>query len=150
MSYPCDQCDATYPVRKSLSNHKRLKHGDVKQFNCEKCVYATTKKENLQQHIQSVHEQIKETCGTCGKNFSKKSNLNKHMKKKHSEQIKRKGRESLEKPSKRIKMDADGDERDDGEGNEKINEFKCSICDKQFKEVTNLNKHIKNVHEEKV
>jgi len=56
----------------SLSNHKRLKHGDVKQFNCEKCVYATSKKENLQQHVRSVHEQIKETCGTCGKNFSKK------------------------------------------------------------------------------
>jgi len=71
MSYPCDQCDASFPVKMSLSNHKRLKHGDVKQFNCEKCVYATSKKENLQQHIQSVHEKVKETCETCGKNFSK-------------------------------------------------------------------------------
>ena len=101
MSYPCDQCDATYPVRKSLSNHKRLKHGDVKQFNCEKCVYATINKTHLEQHIQSVHEQIRETCETCGKNFSDKSHLNRHKKKKHSETLqkeetKRKATETLE------------------------------------------------------
>ena len=65
-------------------------------------------------------------------------------------QEKRKASDTLEIPTKRIKMDADSDERDDDEGNEKINnEFKCSICDKQFKELKNLNKHIKNVHQEK-
>ena len=42
MVFNCDLCDATYPVRISLSNHKRFKHGDAKQFNCEHCVYATT------------------------------------------------------------------------------------------------------------
>ena len=56
MAYPCDQCDASFPVRMSLSNHKRLKHGDAKQFNCEKCVYTSNKKENLQQHVRSVHK----------------------------------------------------------------------------------------------
>ena len=84
MVYPCDQCDASFPVRMSLSNHKRLKHGDAKQFNCEKCVYTSNKKENLQQHVRSVHEKVKETCETCGKNFSDKPNLNKHIKNKHS------------------------------------------------------------------
>ena len=76
----CDECDATYPVRMSLSNHKRLKHGDVKQFNCEHCVYTSTKKGNLEQHIQSVHNKEKVICETCGKNFSKKSHLNRHIK----------------------------------------------------------------------
>ena len=161
MAFMCDECDATYPVRMSLSNHKRLNHGDVLQFNCEHCVYSTTKKDHLEQHIQSVHEQIKETCETCGKNFSKKSNLNKHMKNKHSETLqkeetKRKATETLETQPKRIKItqpesndDDDGDERDNDEGNEKTNDFKCTICDTQFKELKNLNKHMKNVHEEK-
>ena len=106
MSYPCDQCDASFPVRMSLSNHKRLKHGDVKQFNCEHCVYNTTKKDHLQQHVKSVHEKVKEICDKCGKKFSDKSNLNKHMKKKHSEivQEKRKASDTLETPTKRIKL----------------------------------------------
>ena len=80
----CDECDASYPVRKSLTNHKRLKHGDAKQFNCEKCVYTTTRKENLQQHVKSVHEKVKVICETCGKNFSDKSNLNKHVRQLHT------------------------------------------------------------------
>ena len=52
MAYPCDQCDASFPVRMSLSNHKSFKHGHAKQFNCEQCVYATTKKDHLEQHIK--------------------------------------------------------------------------------------------------
>ena len=56
MAYPCDQCDASFSVRMSLSNHKRFKHGEAKQFNCEKCVYTSDKKENLEQHVRSVHK----------------------------------------------------------------------------------------------
>ena len=84
MAYPCNQCDASFPVRMSLSNHKRLKHGDTKQFNCEKCVYTTSKKENLKQHVQSVHKKVKETCETCGKEFSKKSHLIRHVRRFHT------------------------------------------------------------------
>ena len=69
MVFTCDLCDATYPVRYSLSNHKRFKHGDATQFYCTKCTYATSKKENLQQHVRSVHENVKATCDTCGKKF---------------------------------------------------------------------------------
>ena len=47
MVFACDLCDATYPVRHGLSNHKRIQHGDATQFNCTKCTYATPKKENL-------------------------------------------------------------------------------------------------------
>ena len=103
----CDQCDASYPVRKSLSNHKRLKHGNANQFNCEKCVYTTTKKDHLQQHVRSQHEKEKVICETCGKNSSKTSNLNKHMKKFHAEMVqeKRKASDTLEIPTKRIKLD---------------------------------------------
>ena len=62
MVFACDLCEATYPVSHSLSNHKRFKHGNATQFNCTKCTYATPKKENLDQHVRSVHEKIKVTC----------------------------------------------------------------------------------------
>ena len=256
MVFMCDQCDASYPVRKSLSNHKRLKHGDAKQFNCEKCVYTSNKKENLQQHVRSVHEKVKEMCETCGKNFSKKSHLIRHVRRLHTKTqvTKRKASDTLEIPTKRIKMDDDIFNSDDDDqifneaynfnnqkrnkidtyqdyddGWEKVEEapgeiseseweklfgivsemeiependnviwqpwvvepekeketpmdidpikkhtfkcqkclfrsqskeefeehirtrhgIKCELCDQEFKEVKNLNKHMKNVHEEK-
>ena len=109
MAHPCSQCDASFPVRKSMLNHKRLKHGDTKQFNCKLCVYATTKKDHLEQHVRSVHKKVKETCETCGKEFSDKSNLNKHVRQLHTKTqvTKRKASDTLEIPTKRIKMDND-------------------------------------------
>ena len=85
MVFTCDLCDASYPVRMSLSNHKRFKHGDATQFNCTKCTYATTKKDHLDQHVRSVHENVKVTCDISNKEFSKTPNLNKHKKQKHPE-----------------------------------------------------------------
>merc|ERR1711984_71761 len=96
-----------------MLNHKRLKHGNPNQFNCEKCVYTTSKKENLKQHVQSVHKKVKETCETCGKEFSDKSHLNRHVRQLHTKTqvTKRKASDTLEIPTKRIKLD-DEDEED--------------------------------------
>merc|ERR1712215_509556 len=95
-----------------LVYHKRLKHGDTKQFNCKLCVYATTKKENLEQHVRSVHKKVKETCETCGKNFSDKPTLNRHVKRLHTKTqvTKRKASDTLEIPTERIKLDDEDDD----------------------------------------
>ena len=160
MAFMCDQCDASYPVRKSLSNHKRLKHGNTKQFNCEYFVYTTWKKDHLEQHVCSQHEKVKDIYVSCGKNFSDKSHLNRHVRQFHpenKEERKRKVTEIIEIPTKRIKIaqpenndDGDGDERDNDEGNEKTNDFKCNICNINYKELYNLNKHIKMCMKKKV
>ena len=111
MAHPCSQCDASFPVRKSMLNHKRLKHGDAKQFNCELCVDATTKKDNLTQHVRSVHKKINETCETCGKNFSDKSTLNRHVRRLHTKTqvTKRKATNSVSNEKKRTKLYMDDD-----------------------------------------
>merc|ERR1711888_527350 len=118
----CDHCDATYPVKKSLSNYKQLKHGYVKQFNCEHCVYSTFNKTHLEQHLRSLHEKIKEICDSCGKEFSDESHLNRHVRQFHSEnkeETKRKATESMESPSKRIKPN-DESEGVNGEDDENM------------------------------
>ena len=106
MAYPCNKCDATYHVRMSMLNHKRIKHGDAKQFNCKLCVYTTINKTHLTQHVRSVHKKIKETCETCGKNFSDKPTLNKHVRRLHTKTqvTKRKASDTLEISTKRIKL----------------------------------------------
>ena len=121
MDFMCDQCDASYPVKMSLSNHKRLKHGDIKQFNCEHCVYSTSTKGHLQQHVRYQHEKVKQFCESCGRGFSDKSHLNRHMRQFNSETVqeKRKATDTLETPTKRIKIaqpenNDDGDERGGG------------------------------------
>ena len=79
MTFNCEHCDASYPVRKSLLNNKRLKHGDAKQFACQQCVYATTNRSHYERHVRSKHEKVKEICEVCGKGFSDRSNLIKHI-----------------------------------------------------------------------
>ena len=141
MTFNCDLCDASYPVRKSLLRHIRLKHGDAKQFSCKQCAYSTTMKHHLEEHVRSIHQGIKEICDTCGRNFSDKSNLNKHLREFHPELVwdrkeaKRKASNPLPQPAKRIRNDAPKD-------------LTCGVCHAKFNEVKNLNKHMKMVHEE--
>jgi KRAB domain-containing zinc finger protein len=147
MAFNCEHCDASYPVRKSLINHKRLKHGDAKQFACHHCVYATTNRSHLEMHVRSQHEKIKEICEVCGRGFSDRSKLNKHLSKFHpviveeekesvgTENLnKRKATETLENKSKKSKG---------------VSSLRCSTCTAEFKELKNLNKHIKNLHSTK-
>ena len=54
------ECGLTYPLRKTLQQHKRLKHGSPEQFACQHCVYVTNKRGNLEQHVKSQHMKIKE------------------------------------------------------------------------------------------
>ena len=52
MGFNCDQCGASYPVRKSLTNHKKLKHSNAKQFTYKQCTYVTTKKDHYEQYVR--------------------------------------------------------------------------------------------------
>ena len=139
MAFECDECNASYSVRKSLLNHKRLKHGNPQEFACQYCVYTSTKKDNLEQHVRSQHEKIKEICETCRKGFSDRSNLNRHVRIFHGEAVqgtKRKATEPLVHQSKKIIAEV-------------AKELKCGVCLKEFKEVKNLNKHVRKFHGEK-
>ena len=51
----------------------------------------------------------------------------------------------MEIQPKRIKITQPENNDDTNE----IYEFKCNICNQEFKELKNLNKHIKNIHKEK-
>ena len=71
--FKCSQC---YRLKMSLSNHKRVIHGNPKLYPCTCCEYTAKSK----QFIKSIHEKIKETCEVFGKQFSNSPNLNTHKK----------------------------------------------------------------------
>ena len=83
MEFKCSQCSKSYPIKKSLSNHTRLQHGNPKQFQCTYCDYMTLNKGHWELHIRSQHENKKELCSGCGKQFSNQSNVNRHKRKLH-------------------------------------------------------------------
>ena len=55
MPSQCVECNITYKDPKSLTRHQKTKHGDVLQFNCEKCPFTSNRKDNLMRHL-GVHE----------------------------------------------------------------------------------------------
>ena len=83
MAYKCGKCDASFSVKMSLNNHKRLKHVDVREFACSLCDYVTIYKFNFETHIRSQHQKIKHRCIYCEKEFYDKSTMNRHVKQSH-------------------------------------------------------------------
>ena len=55
-----------------------------RKFQCDSCEYAASVTYLLDQHVKSVHDQIKDQkCEACRKEFSHVANLNVHIKSVH-------------------------------------------------------------------
>ena len=87
MEFKCGKCPKTYKIKMCLTNHARIKHGTPKQYQCTHCEYLTPHKGHWETHIKSVHEDLKETCNDCGKQFSNRSNVYRHKRKLHCKQV---------------------------------------------------------------
>ena len=83
MKFQCLLCEKSYGNKMTLSNHKRLVHGDPKVYICTKCEYTTKIKRDCDMHIRSLHEKIQEECLECGKKYSNIYNLKRHKRKQH-------------------------------------------------------------------
>ena len=87
MEFKCGKCPKTYKIKMCLTNHARIKHGTPKHYQCTHCEYLTPHKGHWETHIKSVHEDLKETCNDCGKQFSNRSNVYRHKRKLHCKQV---------------------------------------------------------------
>ena len=83
MDFKCSKCENCYSSKMSLSNHKRLMHGNPKLYPCTQCEYISKCKQNCKMHIRAIHDKIKELCKVCGKQYSSKNNLHRHKKNIH-------------------------------------------------------------------
>ena len=83
MKFQCLLCEKCYGSKMTLSNHKRLVHGNPRVYLCNKCEYTTKIKRDQDMHIRSVHEKIQEECSECGKKYSNIYNLKRHERKHH-------------------------------------------------------------------
>ena len=78
-------CKTIVAGPKSRAEKKpKLKPRKTYQIPCKICMKIFNRKDNLKQHIKSVHERKKpHKCEKCSRQFAQKSHLSKHQKNKH-------------------------------------------------------------------
>jgi len=113
--FKCDieNCDYICSLNSNLQRHIKSVHNKIKDVECEFCDYTCSLNSNLQRHIKSVHNKIKDVeCEFCDYTCSQNSDLQKHIKSVHN----------------------------------KIKDFECEFCDYTCSKNSDLQRHIKSVH----
>ena len=76
----CYLCEKVFSIESYLKRHIERTHESTKDFICDECGHATSRKENLVKHVRSVHLKIREyQCHTCEKTFGEKCTLEEHI-----------------------------------------------------------------------
>ena len=79
-SIKCDKCPYTATKFSRLQSHAKIEHNQtVATIKCDKCPFTATKLSRLKSHVKIVHDQIKDyVCEDCGLAFSRKGSLDVH------------------------------------------------------------------------
>ena len=87
--FKCEPCKKQYTMKIFLERHFKTEHGgqkspkEIPYRHCSHCSYKSTKKYNLELHIQNAHTNPKpkrsKTCPKCYKTFTRLCNMKKHQ-----------------------------------------------------------------------
>ena len=140
--YKCNICDIEYGYLSGLSQHKKSVHEGV-TYKCKICQYAATQKGSLKIHTRSLHvNDERYSCNICPYQATQKSSLSCHVKNVHNKNervICTECYKSLQKDSLHLhrKLFHSGEQP----------KLSCKICTYKTICQSNLNKHIKSVHQ---
>ena len=145
--YKCSSCGFRCSLKGSMTKHIAKVHeganieiiylGD-NPYKCANCDFSTAMKSNLTKHIEEVHDGRQDwNCELCDSTFTNRSNLNSHVRQVHEGKKRKKKSRICKLQEKSVKVD-------DG----KSNVF-CDYCGSNFSNQSNLNAHIRQVHEGK-
>ena len=81
-SFPCNNCDKSFPQAYRLKRHVREVHDKEKMFKCQECNKKFFKSNSLVRHKIAVHDKIRPfSCPNCESKFKDRSALKYHTKK---------------------------------------------------------------------
>ena len=79
--WKCDECNYAHAVKAGLTEHKKYAHAkESDMIVCHLCTHQTPNKNEMKQHIATVHQKIKRfTCDECARQFYHNNQLQKHI-----------------------------------------------------------------------
>ena len=148
----CDICSNEFRSSIYLRNHKRTIHSitDDKYNNrfCQICPECGKSVDSLKQHMQLIHSPHKLRCPHCEFQTPYKNNLKNHIENKHTGgNIKNcpfcgKLVKNVKRHLLAAKCDLPEEER-----NNPADMVQCDRCNKQFKNLERLKKHVRDIHD---
>ncbi|RZC39161.1 zinc finger protein 714, partial [Asbolus verrucosus] len=84
-NYMCLICGVKFPLKATLEKHIRRHQNKEREFFCTQCPLGYRDKSSLDRHIYVKHsgQNVKSTCGECGKQYTTISSLLKHQRVSH-------------------------------------------------------------------
>ena len=142
----CQHCGRSCPTNRSLEDHMVELHGaHVNTLPCHICGIFLKNQPSLDYHVKRHHNSKTILCVDCGRTFKSKSDMITHVERMHSDTkyicpMPECGSEFRAKISMRAHIRRrHGKPREKGEI--------CSQCQKAFYTLSNLKKHISDVHD---
>ena len=79
-SFKCEICDYSSSRKFEIKQHVESVHEGKKSFKCKLCCYSSNEKFKVNQHFESVHEEKKlHKCQICVKRFTFMDSLKRHV-----------------------------------------------------------------------
>ena len=151
----CKECSVFFATGVQLANHIEKQHGveveTNKQYNCDDCAFQAVNRLELKKHTQVTRHNpsdFKEECYTCKKEFSSYWVLMNHRKEEHPSSKKCR---YFQLDQCRFDADTCWYKHNTEERNVSFQaRITCDHCEVVFKEKSDLRKHMKSSHAEKV
>ena len=155
--FKCEKCNEMFPFKSSLEKHSKkcncfrkqiqskqtlkgfdydvMADGSGRIYKCQRCEKKFRNNSSIVQHVHYHHREKKIDCEKCGRMFPSKSLLNRHMKSCD-------GVEKIQQKLKHVEYRVSENDSSD-------KKYQCMKCEKKFRTINLIWRHIFNMHREK-